>query len=85
MYTRSRDWRLCPGIANLLRPIPEYIECPNCGSEVEIWSDEDETRCSSCGATVVREQRLSCLEWCKYADRCRELIEKVKEGRIGGI
>ncbi|MCX8162517.1 MAG: hypothetical protein N3E44_05990 [Candidatus Bathyarchaeota archaeon] len=85
MYTRSRDWKSCPGIANLIRPIPEYIECPNCGSEIEIWSDEDEATCSSCGAVAVRRQRLSCLEWCEYADKCREIIGKARGGRVNGI
>jgi DNA-directed RNA polymerase subunit RPC12/RpoP len=86
MYTRSRDRGSCPGIASLLRPVPEYIECPNCGSDVEIWSDEEEVICSNCGAMVVRERRLSCLEWCRYADKCRELIEKARRGGdTGGI
>lgn len=85
MRIRSRGWRLCPGVANLLRPVPEYIECPNCGLEVEIWSDEVEAVCSSCGAVVIREKRLPCLEWCRYADRCREFIEKAREGGIRGV
>jgi len=70
----------CPGLDNFVRPKPEYITCPNCGNEVEIWTDEEETTCESCGATVSRKV-LSCLEWCEYADKCKEIIAEIKGSR----
>jgi len=72
----------CPGLDNFVRPKPEYITCPNCGSEVEIWTDEEETVHENCGAKVSRKV-LSCLEWCEYADKCREIIAEIRGNRAG--
>jgi uncharacterized paraquat-inducible protein A len=70
----------CPGIKDFLRPKPEFINCPNCGSKVEIWTDETDTECENCGAKVSRGTQ-SCLDWCEYADKCREIIAK-KKGKV---
>ena len=63
----------CPGISNFIRTKPEFITCSICRSEVEIWTDETETECSNCGAKVSRDMQ-SCLDWCEYADKCKEII-----------
>jgi len=60
----------CPGAANIRTPIPSCKKCPECGEEVEIWSDELKTKCTNCGATVFREDVPSCIEWCQYAKEC---------------
>ena len=73
--------RSCPGLSDFLRPKPEYIKCPNCGGDVEIWTDEDKGECTSCGLKVSREMQ-TCLDWCEYADKCRQMIavKKIREG-----
>ena len=69
----------CPGIKKFLRPKPEYIQCPNCAGSVEIWSDEDTAICDICGKEVSRtEKEASCLDWCEFADKCREIINRKK-------
>jgi DNA-directed RNA polymerase subunit RPC12/RpoP len=60
----------CPGAENIRTPIPEYIECPNCGKEVEIFSDELKARCYNCKKIVYKENTSSCIEWCKFASKC---------------
>ena len=60
----------CPGSKNIRQPKPEYIKCPSCGEEVEIWTDEIKTACLKCKAAVMRKEESSCLEWCKYAKEC---------------
>ncbi len=35
-------------------PVPEFIACTKCGDEVELWTDEEETVCSSCGHKVFK-------------------------------
>lgn len=60
----------CPGSEEVKRPKPEYIPCPKCGSEVEIWSDEVQAKCENCGTLACRERKPSCLDWCKYAKEC---------------
>ena len=60
----------CPGSKSIRQPQPEYIKCPSCSHEVEIWTDEIKAKCPKCKKTVTREAGLSCLEWCKYAKEC---------------
>jgi uncharacterized paraquat-inducible protein A len=67
----------CPGLNDLLRPKPEFLPCPNCGANVEIWTDEKEAECPNCGIRVSRETQ-SCLDWCEYADKCRKIIAEKK-------
>ncbi len=64
------DHQFCPGAALLRRPVPEIFDCPSCGSEVEIWTDEFKGACPSCGKVVFRDAGMGCLEWCKQAEEC---------------
>jgi NADH pyrophosphatase NudC (nudix superfamily) len=63
MYSR------CPG-QDSRRLRAEIHKCPNCGHEVEIFSDEIKVRCSQCGKNVYREKTPSCIEWCAAARQC---------------
>lgn len=81
----------CPGAEDIRTPIPEYIICPHCGKEIEIFSDEIRIKCFYCKKTVYRETISSCIEWCKFAKKCvgeskykqimkdKEKIKKIKE------
>lgn len=61
----------CPGSQKFREPQPESIKCPNCGGEVEIWSDEIQVICPNCNNKILRPQEgASCLDWCKYAKEC---------------
>lgn len=60
----------CPGSQAFSQPQPEFIKCPYCKSEVEIWTDEVKTKCQKCKKTVMRGEAQSCLDWCKYAKEC---------------
>lgn len=33
-------------------PVPESVRCDECLEDVEIWSDEEEAECASCGKIV---------------------------------
>ena len=60
----------CPGSRLLRQPAPELFPCPNCGAEVEIWSDEFRRACPACRKMVLRPGGMSCLEWCSQARQC---------------
>ena len=45
-------------------------KCPECGSEVEIFSDETRAKCHKCGNVVQKEKVPSCVEWCVKARDC---------------
>lgn len=34
-------------------PVPELVICPECGCEMELWSDEEEALCTVCGHKVL--------------------------------
>lgn len=61
---------ICPGSKLIRQPKPEMFDCPSCGAEVEIWTDELKGTCPKCKTVVMRYQDQSCLEWCKLARNC---------------
>ena len=69
----------CPGARQFTRPEPGYYECPSCGAEVEIWTDELGWQCSRCGTMVYREREQSCIDHCPHA---RECLGEVKYERL---
>ncbi len=60
----------CPGARFIRHPKPELFQCPDCNTDVEIWSDEFSAKCPSCGRIVVREGMMGCVEWCTMAREC---------------
>lgn len=60
----------CPGSQSFRQPKPEIIECPSCGKEVEIWTDEIRTTCPNCKEVVTQKEAPGCIEWCRYAKEC---------------
>jgi hypothetical protein len=75
----------CPGSREIRSPYPEDLVCVFCGSMAEIWSDEPDTVCKSCGMTIDRQMKPSCIQWCKFAKECvgtekYERIVKAKKG-----
>jgi hypothetical protein len=67
---RETQFKRCPGSLVFMQPKPDMIPCVACGADTEIWSDEAEGKCPSCGATVVRYASQSCVDWCKHAREC---------------
>jgi hypothetical protein len=39
-------------------PLLEFIACIKCGNEIEIWTDEDETICQTCGHKVFKKEAI---------------------------
>jgi len=73
----------CPGIRDFIRPTMTYVKCHVCGGDVEIWSDEGVGVCLECGAEWRRpDENASCLEYCEYAERCREIIRARTGGEV---
>ncbi|MDD1645936.1 MAG: hypothetical protein LUQ42_00005 [Methanomicrobiales archaeon] len=75
----------CPGSANLRTPTLAVKRCPQCGNEVEIFSNEPSTTCDSCGF-VIWNDFVSCIRWCRYAEQCmgEETVRKFREREEGG-
>lgn len=60
----------CPGSQAFSQPHPENMDCPYCGADIEIFSDEIKAACPKCDKTVIREEGATCLDWCRYAKEC---------------
>jgi len=50
-------------------PRMEIKDCPKCGEEIEIFSNEASAKCPKC-KFVIYNDLLSCVEWCEYAKEC---------------
>lgn len=60
----------CPGSANITgTPTLAVKRCPQCGSEVELFSTDLQVSCSKCGFIVYNDIQ-SCIKWCKKAREC---------------
>jgi len=59
----------CPGQDTRNLWAAMYV-CPNCGTEVEMFSDELRIRCYKCKEFVYRENTPSCIDWCPSAKEC---------------
>jgi DNA-directed RNA polymerase subunit RPC12/RpoP len=59
----------CPGQDGRSLTVEVY-QCPKCGGEVEIFSDETRAKCQKCGERVCRDRAPSCVEWCPSARQC---------------
>ena len=44
----------CAGDDPAKKAMSEIYPCPQCGDEVEIWTDETRGKCSSCGKLVIK-------------------------------
>jgi ribosomal protein S27AE len=75
----------CPG-QDLRNLRVSVHRCPNCGADVEMFSDELRVKCQKCGVKVYREQAPSCIDWCSHARDLRAAFERVpaRESQAGG-
>lgn len=57
--------------------------CPQCGSDVEVFSTDNEIECPNCG-TMIYNDVIDCVSWCKYAKLCmgnqayRDMLERLE-------
>lgn len=58
----------CPGAERTARI--QLYNCPGCGAEVEIFSNEVKVKCGGCGEMVYSERLPSCIDWCAAAREC---------------
>ncbi len=56
----------CPDASNLWTPTLSIKKCPQCGNEVEVFSNDLKVTCDNCGF-VIYNDIISCIQWCKYA------------------
>jgi len=69
----------CPGAIGIRTPTLKIKKCPECGGEVEVFSNDVQVKCDKCGFAVYNDLE-SCIQWCKYAKECvgEEVYKKLK-------
>ena len=74
----------CPGAANMKTPTLAVRKCPQCGGEVEIFSNEVSAACGRCGF-VIYNDTASCIRWCRFAEECvgPEIVRKFRDMEKG--
>lgn len=75
----------CPGsLAGT--PTLKVKKCPECGNEVEVFSNDVKVKCENCGFNVYNDVE-SCIQWCKYAKECvgEQLYKKLKRYRVAFV
>ncbi len=73
--------RYCPGSGSLRNNIKLDIKtCPECGTDVELFSIDLKAKCEKCGF-VVYNDITSCVQWCRYAEQCvgTEVYQKMRQ------
>jgi len=63
----------CPGMDRRFWRIEDIFEtpCPHCGAAIEMWKDDPQRTCGSCGKTAANPKLdLGCAEWCDFAAEC---------------
>lgn len=39
-------------------PLGNFVTCPICGFEIEVWTEEEETICFVCGFKVFKKEAI---------------------------
>jgi len=61
---------MCPGAANIKgAPTLKIKICPECGTEIELFSVDTQAKCEKCGFIAYNDM-LHCIAWCRYAREC---------------
>jgi NADH pyrophosphatase NudC (nudix superfamily) len=59
----------CPGSDGRNLTV-DLVNCPNCGEEEEIFSNELRVKCHKCGEYIYKGSMPSCIDWCVKAREC---------------
>lgn len=73
------EYLKCPGGDPVSRAVPELIPCPECGIDIEIWTDEPGGKCTSCLNYFKKSQPI------KISDNIKGKIDQlVREAERSG-
>lgn len=56
MKQTDMTWKQASPCSAKRLPVPESIVCNACKAETEVWSDEDEAACHSCGGRIAADR-----------------------------
>ena len=57
---KQRTPRKCTAVRVPVVPVPlKFVTCPSCGSEVDLWTVDEETTCAFCDQVIHKRQRTN--------------------------
>lgn len=59
----------CAGRSALGTPTLRIVKCPECGSDIELFSTDVKAKCDKCGFVAYNDNNL-CIMWCAHAEEC---------------
>ncbi len=76
----------CPGRQSLKHLDSVLVPCPDCGRQVEFFTDENRRQCR-CGRVLLREALPQCADWCPAAAQClgQVLDRREQEQRVAQV
>ncbi|MBF0327842.1 MAG: hypothetical protein HQL10_01640 [Nitrospirae bacterium] len=54
----NKDAKVKFALHSICESFPMQITCPFCAYEVELWTDEDETKCCICGFKLFSKENI---------------------------
>jgi predicted metal-binding protein len=69
----------CPGNDPVSRAVPEMFVCPDCGLEVEIWTDELKGKCASCNRVFQKDRIDIAVKKKLYGQNVRAVLKKLAQ------
>ena len=69
----------CPGNDPVARAVPEMFACPDCGMDVEIWTDEFKGKCVSCNRVFRKDNTTKTGEKKPSKQYVWEVLEKLTQ------
>jgi predicted metal-binding protein len=69
----------CPGNDPVSRAVPELFACPDCGTDVEIWTDENKGKCASCNRVFRKDNKTKTGKKKSHEQNVWEALEKLTQ------
>ena len=69
----------CPGNDPVSRAVPELFVCPDCGTDVEIWTDEIKGKCTSCNKLFQKDKTAKAMKKNPHEKNVKAALEKLMQ------
>jgi predicted metal-binding protein len=69
----------CPGNDPVSRAEPELFVCPDCGMDVEIWTDEIKGKCTSCNKSFQKDKTAKAMKKNLHEKNVKAALEKLMQ------
>ena len=69
----------CPGNDPVSRAVPEFFVCPDCGMDVEIWTDEIKGKCASCNKLFQKDKTAKAMKENPHEKNVKAALEKLMQ------